>query len=24
MEAFGDSVVFGEAPHGGDLLIPGP
>jgi len=23
MEAFGDTIVFGEAPHAGDLLLPG-
>lgn len=22
MEAFGDAVVFGEAPHAGDFLLP--
>ena len=22
MEAFGDTVVFGEAPHAGDLFLP--
>jgi hypothetical protein len=23
VEAFGDAVVAGEAPHGGDLVLPG-